>query len=110
MRKRKVKLENWSVVDSLTLQEFRDMVPGQRVSGRVRKWFGIPQGTIFSATIVSVDRNRRLIETPNAIYRLGTVSKAYEQWAGEALAAPYAGLYSSQSALGVSVGTAHALR
>lgn len=108
MGKRKVKLENWSVVDSLTMQEFRNMVPGQRVSGRVRKWYGIPSGTVFSATIVSVDRKRRRIETPNAIYRLGTISKAYERWAGEDVRTS-ADLYSSQG-VGVPVGTAHALR
>jgi hypothetical protein len=109
MRKRKVKLENWSVVDGLTMQDFRDMVPGQRVSGRVRSWFGIPQGTVFSATIVSIDRKRRRIETPNAVYRLGAMSKAYERWAGEGVAVS-SSVYSSQGVVGVPVGTAHALR
>lgn len=110
MKKKKVRLENWSVVDSLTLQEFRDMVPGQRLSGRVRRLFGIPQGTVFSATIVSVDRKRRWVETPNAIYRLGVMSKAYEQWAGHPSETPAASLFPTQGVVGVPVGTAHALR
>lgn len=109
MRKRKVKLENWSVVDSLTMQEFREMVPGQRLSGRVRKMFGIPQGTVFSATIVSVDRKRRRIETPNAVYRLGAISQAYERWVGKEVAAPSANLYPA-GVVGNPIGTAAALR
>jgi hypothetical protein len=109
MKKPKVKLENWSVVDKLLLQDYRDLAPGQRLSGRVRKLFGIPQGTVFSATIVNVDRKRRWVETPNAVYRLGAVSHAYQRWAGQE-AGQSAPAYPAQSVVGVSIGTAHALR
>ncbi|MGA8109121.1 MAG: hypothetical protein WBD46_02655 [Acidobacteriaceae bacterium] len=110
MKKPKVRLENWSVVDSLLLQDYRELAPGQRLSGRVQRLFGIPQGTVFSATIVSVDRKRRRVETPHAVYRLGAVSRAYERWAGENDPQPVPAPYSVQSVVGVPVGTAHALR
>ncbi|HEX4038980.1 MAG TPA: hypothetical protein VHX37_13050 [Acidobacteriaceae bacterium] len=110
MKKPKVKLENWSVVDSLLLQDFRDLAPGQRLSGRVSKLFGIPQGTIFSATIVYVDRKKHRVETPHAIYKLGSVNQAYERWADQRVTAPSALRYPAQRVVGVPVGTAQALR
>lgn len=110
MRKPKVKLENWSVVDSLLLQDYRDLVPGQRLTGRVRRLFGIPQGTVFTATIVKVDQRRQRVETPQAVYRLGKVSQSYEQWRGHHADEVPVGDFPVQAVAGVSMGAAQALR
>lgn len=86
MKMAKVKLENWYVVDNGTFQGFRNLAPGQRLTGRVKGLFGIPRGTVYSAAIVSIDERRRRVRTANAVYRLGAVDAAYEKWAGQATA------------------------
>lgn len=105
MKTSKVKLENWSVVDNGTFQEFRGLTVGQRLTGRVTGLFGIPHGTIFSAAIVSIDEKRRRVRTANATYRLGAMSQMYEKWAGQATAR-----IPAQAVHGFSIGTAQAAR
>lgn len=80
---KKLKLEQWSVVDRATLQDYRNLVPGQRLSGQVFRRFGLPRGTMITATITAVDRARGRVETANAVYRLGAISAAYQRWLGE---------------------------
>jgi hypothetical protein len=105
MKMSKVKLESWSVVDNGTFQEFRNLAPGQRLTGRVKGLFGIPHGTVFSAAIVSIDEKRQRVRTANAVYKLGAINQAYENWAGQTTAR-----IPAQAVAGLSIGTASAVR
>jgi hypothetical protein len=80
MQKPLVKLENWAVVRSLTMS-FQELKPGSLLVGKV---FGHPKikeaSFIFTSPIVSIDTNKRVVETRNTAYCLGEASDEYRTW------------------------------
>jgi len=80
MEKLSARIENWSVVDNLIFHGFRDLEPGQRLTGHLMGHTDLPNGIIYTSVIRSVDMANGLVETGNTIYRLGRVSDEYEQW------------------------------
>jgi hypothetical protein len=81
MEKLSAKIENWSIVDNLIFHGFRELEPGQRLTGYLMGHTDLPNGVIYTSVIQSVDRARGLVETGNAVYQLGQVNEEYEQWA-----------------------------
>ncbi len=80
MEKLSARIENWSVVDNLIFHGFRDLEPGQRLTGNLMGHTDLPNGIIYTSVIQRIDVANGLVETGNTIYRLGRVSDEYEQW------------------------------
>ncbi|HEX3987530.1 MAG TPA: hypothetical protein VHX13_13075 [Acidobacteriaceae bacterium] len=78
-----VRIENWAVVDDLIFQDFRELRPGQRLTGRILATTDLPKGIIYTAVIQSVDLHNGLIETQNSVYQLGQVDEEWERWEAE---------------------------
>jgi hypothetical protein len=80
MQKPLVKLENWAVVRGLTMS-YQKLKPGSLLVGKV---FGHPRikeaSFIFTSPIVSIDTNKRVVETKNTAYCLGEASDEYRTW------------------------------
>jgi hypothetical protein len=76
MDKPVVRIENWSVVSSALFQGYRDLQPGQRLTGDVMGH------TIYTSAILNVDLANKLVETHNSLYLLGEVSEDYARWMG----------------------------
>jgi hypothetical protein len=80
MQKPLVKLENWAVVRGLTMS-YQELKPGSLLVGKV---FGHPKiqeaSFIFTSPIVSIDTNKRVVETKNTAYCLGEASDEYRTW------------------------------
>jgi hypothetical protein len=83
MEKLSAKIENWSVVDNLIFHGFRELEPGQRLTGRLMGHTDLPNGVIYTSVIQRVDKEKGLVEAGNAIYQLGNVNEYYEQWSSE---------------------------
>jgi hypothetical protein len=81
MEKLSAKIENWSIVDNLIFNGFRELEPGQRLTGYLMGHSNLPNGVIYTSVIQSVDHARGLVETGNTVYQLGQVNEEYEQWA-----------------------------
>lgn len=80
MAKRIVRLENWSVVSRVIFDGYRNLEPGQRLTGDVLGHANLRNGVIYTSAILNVDRLSRMVETRNTIYELGQVAPEYEQW------------------------------
>ena len=80
MQKRIVRIENWSVVSSVVFDGYRNLVPGERLTGNVLGHANLRNGLIYTSEILSVDRRNGFVETRNTIYELGEVDPEYEQW------------------------------
>lgn len=78
--KPRVKIENWSVVDSVIATGYQELAPGQRLTGNIFGHADLPNGTIYTSAIVSVDREAGLVETLNTLYQLGQIDSEYERW------------------------------
>lgn len=83
MDKPSAKIENWSVVGSVVIGGYRELEPGQRLTGEVLGHMNLPKGTIYTSAIVSIDMQNRQVETRNTVYELGRMSEDYERWAAE---------------------------
>lgn len=83
MEKRVAKLENWSVVGSVVFEGYRELEPGQRLTGEVMGHTNLPNGIIYTSAILSIDMDRRCVETQNTVYELGRMSPDYERWVKE---------------------------
>jgi hypothetical protein len=81
MEKLSARIENWSVVDNLIFHGFRELEPGQRLTGYLMGHTNLPNGVIYTSVIQGVDKANGLVETGNTVYRLGQVNEDYEQWA-----------------------------
>ena len=81
MQKRIATIENWEVVEPVSLQGFEQLSPGKRLTGRVLGHANLPSATrIYTSAILSVDLRRGVVETRNTIYRLGEASEEYKSW------------------------------
>ena len=87
MEKPTVKIDDWSVVDNVVSQVYRELEPGRRLFGTILGHADLPNGIIYTSAIVRVDRVRGLVETRNSVYQLGQVSDSYARWDWERWAA-----------------------
>lgn len=83
MEKPLVRIENWAVVDDLIFQGFRELEPGQRLTGTILATTDLPKGIIYTAVIQSIDLHKGLVETGNTVYQLGQVDEEWEHWEAE---------------------------
>jgi hypothetical protein len=83
MEKLSAKIENWSVVDNLIFHGFRELEPGQRLTGYLMGHTDLPNGVIYTSVIQRVDKDKGLVETGNTVYQLGHVNEYYGQWASD---------------------------
>jgi hypothetical protein len=81
MEKLSARIENWSIVDNLIFHGFRQLEPGQRLTGYIMGHTNLPNGVIYTSVIQSVDPANGLVQTLNTVYQLGQVNEEYEQWA-----------------------------
>jgi hypothetical protein len=81
MEKLTAKIENWSVVDNLIFNGFRELEPGQRLTGRLMGHTDLPNGVIYTSVIKSIDKANGRVEAGNTVYQLGQVNEQYEHWA-----------------------------
>ncbi len=80
MEKLSARIEHWSVIDNLIFNGFRDLEPGQRLTGYLMGHSNLPNGVIYTSVIQNVDLANGLVDTGNTVYRLGRASDDYEQW------------------------------
>jgi hypothetical protein len=81
MQKPLATIENWEVVERVSFQDFEQLSPGNRLTGRVLGHANLPSATrIYTSAIVRVDLRRGVVETRNTIYRLGEPSDEYKSW------------------------------
>jgi hypothetical protein len=83
MEKLSAKIENWSIVDNLIFHGFRELEPGQRLTGYIVGHTNLPNGVIYTSVIQSVDAANGVVQTLNSVYHLGQVNEEYELWASE---------------------------
>jgi hypothetical protein len=88
MDKPTVRIENWSVVDDLIFQGFRELEKGQRLTGTILATTDLPKGIIYTAVIQSIDLDRGVVETQNTVYQLGQVDEEWERWEAEQTEVP----------------------
>lgn len=80
MSKPLVRIENWSVVDRVIASGYQELAPGRRLTGNIVGHENLPNGIIYTSTIVSVDTVSRRVETLNTVYELGQVDIEYQRW------------------------------
>lgn len=80
MSKSLVNIENWSVVDDLIFHGYRNLEPGQRLTGTIFGHENLPNGVVYTSVIQNVDSVHGTVETLNTIYQLGQVNEQYERW------------------------------
>jgi len=78
-----VRIENWAVVGSVIFRGYRELEPGQRLTGDVMGHTNLRNGSIYTSAILNVDLGNRLVETHNSLYQLGAVSEDYARWMWE---------------------------
>jgi hypothetical protein len=83
MDKPVAKLENWSVVGSVVFEGYRDLEPGERLTGEVMGHTNLPNGIIYTSAILTIDMEKRWVETRNTVYELGQMSADYARWLNE---------------------------
>lgn len=83
MDKPLARIENWSVVGSVVLGGFREMEPGQRLTGEVLGHTNLPNGIIYTSAILTIDLENRRVETQNTVYELGHINEDYDRWSRE---------------------------
>jgi hypothetical protein len=80
MQKPIVRIENWSVVNSVLFRGYRRLEPGARLTGDVMGHTNLRNGSIYTSAILSVDLDDGLVETHNSLYQLGAVCDDYARW------------------------------
>jgi hypothetical protein len=83
MEKLSAKIENWSIVDNLIFNGFRELKPGQRLTGYLTGHKDLPNGVIYTSVIKRVDPANGVVETPNTVYHLGQINEEYRLWVAE---------------------------
>lgn len=83
MDKLSAKIDNWSVVDNLIFNGFRNLEPGQRLTGYLMGHSDLPNGVIYTSVIQRVDKANGLVETSNSVYQLGQMNESYQLWSSE---------------------------
>lgn len=80
MGKPLVRIEKWSVVDSVISTGYRPLAPGKRLTGSILGHADLPNGIIYTSAILSVDAAAGLVETVNTLYQLGAIDEEYDIW------------------------------
>jgi hypothetical protein len=80
MNKAPISIENWAVVESVSMQGWSPLEPGRRLTGYVSGHTDLPAGFIYTSAIVNIDEAAGLVETRNNVYRLGRRSADYDVW------------------------------
>jgi hypothetical protein len=80
MNKPPILIDNWAVVESVSMLGWTTLEPGRRLTGYVSSHSDLPAGLIYTSAIVSIDLARGLVETRNNLYRLGRRNGEYEHW------------------------------
>jgi hypothetical protein len=80
MNKSPILIDNWAVVESVSIQGWTALEPGRRLTGYVSAHSNLPAGFIYTSAIVSIDLDAGLVETRNNLYRLGRRSSEYNVW------------------------------
>ncbi|MBT9331677.1 hypothetical protein [Paracidobacterium acidisoli] len=81
MTKPMAKLERWAVVDSIASQSFRELQPGQHLTGYIPGGANLPNAKfIYTSVIIHADVVRGVVETLNTLYELGKPSEEYRVW------------------------------
>ena len=75
-----VRIENWSVVNSVLFRGYRRLEPGARLTGDVMGHTNLRNGSIYTSAILDVDLENGLVETHNSLYQLGAVCEDYARW------------------------------
>jgi hypothetical protein len=76
-----VRIENWSVVEGLSSESFRELQPGSHLMGYAFGHANHPNAKfIYTSGIVSVDPSTGLVETLNTTYQLGEANPGYKNW------------------------------
>ena len=76
-----VRIENWSVVEGLSSESFRELQPGSHLMGYAFGHANHPNAKfIYTSSIVNVDSEKRLVETLNTTYHLGETHPDYKSW------------------------------
>ena len=81
MKKPLVRIENWRVVDCALSHNYEELQRGKHLMGNI---FGNPDVRnaqfIYSSVILGVDREHGLVNTHNAVYKLGAPCIEYKNW------------------------------
>lgn len=80
MQKQRIRIENWAVVDDVITTSYRELEPGRRLTGTVFAHADLPNGIIYTSSIVSIDAAAGVVETQNRLYELGQASGEYHEW------------------------------
>jgi hypothetical protein len=81
MSKPLVRIENWSVVEDLISESYRELQPGSHLTGYAFGHVNVPNAKfIYTSRIVSLDPRKGLVETLNTSYQLGEVNADYKTW------------------------------
>jgi hypothetical protein len=81
MSKPVVRIENWSVVQDLISERYRELQPGSHLTGYAFGHVTVPNAKfIYTSRIVSIDLSKGLVETLNTSYQLGEVNPEYKEW------------------------------
>lgn len=76
-----VRLENWAVVPSAHCASYQELRAGNLLVGKVFGHPRISEGAfIFTSPIVSLNANKKVVETRNTAYCLGEASSEYQDW------------------------------
>ena len=76
-----VKIEDWSVVEDLSSESYRELQPGSHLMGYAFGHANHPNAKfIYTSSIVSVDPSKGLVETLNTTYQLGEINPEYKRW------------------------------
>jgi hypothetical protein len=76
-----VRIENWSVVEGLCSESYRELQPGSHLMGYAFGHANHPNSKfIYTSSIVSFDLEKGLVETLNTTYQLGEVDPEYKSW------------------------------
>jgi hypothetical protein len=63
-----VRIENWAVVGSVIFRGYRELEPGQRLTGDVMGHTNLRNGSIYTSAILNIDLRNRVVETHNSLY------------------------------------------
>jgi hypothetical protein len=80
MNKPPIRIEDWAVVESVSVLGWCALEPGRRLTGSVFGHETLPNGVIYTSPIVHVDEAEGLVETRNNRYRLGRCNAEYQRW------------------------------
>jgi hypothetical protein len=80
MEKPPIRIENWAVVESVSMQGWSQLEPGRRLTGWVSAHADLPAGLIYTSEIVRIDEAAGLVVTRNNLYRLGQRNPDYDVW------------------------------